>query len=288
MNRTQVLEAIVANRLEHLRAPLRDLLRPAIRVTVSASKRKRALGSSRFGGLPDLPPRSKWPTVDGIPLMFAGQVALKDVVRFKAAQALPKHGLLSFFFDGMLTGYDRGETPDRCRVIHTETTEALMRLPVPASVPTRFEVYPEVAPVFGSSWTLPEFEEIDGAEFPTIPPIVPLLRSIRDQKRYQKLRRTVRGKHLGSKLFGYPDGVQGGEIRFGAVMKHDKEERFRYEDGEITHVEQLVTEMGDLCLLFQSAMGVTWGGMGVVYFWIRRQDLEKARFDRVFAELQST
>ncbi|MEZ4223074.1 MAG: DUF1963 domain-containing protein [Polyangiaceae bacterium] len=33
---------------------------------------------------------------------------------------------------------------------------------------------------------------------------------------------------------------------------------------------------------------VPWGGTGVVYFWIRRQDLERARFDRVFAMLQST
>jgi len=115
MNRTQVLEAIVANRLEHLRAPLRDLLRPAIRVTLSASKRKRALGSSRFGGLPDLPPRSNWPTVDGIPLMFAGQVALKDVVRFKAAQALPKHGSLPSHGDDRS---DAGRTHGRKKAAH--------------------------------------------------------------------------------------------------------------------------------------------------------------------------
>jgi uncharacterized protein YwqG len=294
MSREQILEAITASELRHLRDPLAEVLKPSIRVAASAigKQEHRVLGSSRFGGLPDLPAGSEWPTVDGIRLMFLGQLDLKDLAPFEASAVLPSNGLLSFFFDGMLTDYERGEAPDRGRVIYTDTTvrAGLVRLQPPADVPEQFEVYSEMIATFEGQWTMPEFEEIDGDEFPMVPAIVPIIRTSADRWNYQKIRKKVRGKYIGSKLLGYADAVQGGEILFMAVKKQDQEKRFRYEDYKWTNLDELVAEMRDMCLLFQAACGKRqpWRGPGVVYFWIRRQDLENVCFDRSFAQLQST
>src|SRR5262245_38212495 len=115
MNRAQIIRAIDAGGLRQVRPSLLQVLKPSIRVVAAPKPRRRDLpiGSTRLGGWPDVAHGSSWPVVDEIPLEFVGQINLKEVVKFKAAAGLPRKGLLSFFFDGMLTGYDAGNAPDR-------------------------------------------------------------------------------------------------------------------------------------------------------------------------------
>jgi uncharacterized protein YwqG len=293
-DRARILAALEDRGLAHLRGAIEPVIEAAIAVTSRplAKGARVAVGSSRVGGSPDLPAGSPWPAVDGIPLTFAGQVRLSDLAPFEPAAVLPPRGLLSFFFDGMLTGYERGESPDRAMVIYTDDAAMtdLVRLKVPPDVPERFDQYGDATPVFSERWDLPEAEEIDGDEDAMFPAIVPILRDADDKDRYGDLRREIRGPYIGSKLLGHPDAVQGGEIILEAVRKRDGGKRFRYEDYQWTHRRRLEREMRDLVLLFQSASGTscTWGGSGVLYFWIDRADLKARRFDRAFAMLQST
>lgn len=57
---------------------------------------------SFLGGLPFLPPEMEWPMIDeaGEPagLIFAGQVDLADLPNFEGRKALPKSGVLYFFY----------------------------------------------------------------------------------------------------------------------------------------------------------------------------------------------
>jgi hypothetical protein len=53
------------------------------------------IGQSRFGGVPDLPPHTEWPTRDDRPLAFLAQINLTEI----AAAALPGTGWLLFFYD---------------------------------------------------------------------------------------------------------------------------------------------------------------------------------------------
>ncbi len=189
LNRSQVAAAIKISKVAHLVVPLEQVILPAIDVKLAKGKseRTRPVGSSRFGGLPDLPIGSKWPTVDGIPLMFVGQFNMKGLARLTAASVLPNDGLLSFFFDATLTGYERGEKVDRCRVVFTATAATtLIRLSPPAIVPALFAIYRDAVPVFENAWTLPEFEEVDGDEFPTIPAIMPIICTTAEMSEYQK------------------------------------------------------------------------------------------------------
>lgn len=56
-----------------------------------------ALGTSRFGGWPDLPPGTPWPEWQGRPLGFIGQIDLTEAHAAGVSLRLPKSGLLSFF-----------------------------------------------------------------------------------------------------------------------------------------------------------------------------------------------
>lgn len=59
----------------------------------------KGIGSTRFGGRPDLPSGFAWPTGDGGPLAFLGQIDLAEVHPFDIERRLPEHGVLTFFVD---------------------------------------------------------------------------------------------------------------------------------------------------------------------------------------------
>lgn len=104
--------------LGDFKAELRALRRPAIRLAVDLEDRDddendtdddndddeadepaSPIGASRIGGLPDLPPGTAWPRLDGVPLSFLAQIDLAEVRGYPGAEALPPAGLLSFFHD---------------------------------------------------------------------------------------------------------------------------------------------------------------------------------------------
>jgi uncharacterized protein (TIGR02996 family) len=58
------------------------------------------VGTSRYGGPPDLPPDVPWPLrADGKPLAFLGQINLAEVAASPAAGRLLAAGMLSVFYD---------------------------------------------------------------------------------------------------------------------------------------------------------------------------------------------
>ena len=129
--KSQLKEKIEEVGLGHHRKLLEQVMSQAIRLLPQKTKAP-PLGASRLGGLPDLPPGTEWPVIEGIFLEFVGQISLEDLAPSHAEEILPSQGWLSFFFDGMLTGYERGEAKDRCRVLyHNSPLENLQRLAPP-------------------------------------------------------------------------------------------------------------------------------------------------------------
>ena len=70
-----------------------------------------ALGTSRFGGWPDLPPDVAWPEWQGRPMAFLGQVNLEEARAAQPALRLPGRGLLAFFLGCQGETYEREEDP---------------------------------------------------------------------------------------------------------------------------------------------------------------------------------
>lgn len=85
------------------------------------------VGATKLGGLPDLPPGTKWPEKGGVPFTFVGQLRLDEIAK-QGESRLPKTGLLSFFV------HDEGDDYlSKATVIHTKDVKDLVRLELPAS-----------------------------------------------------------------------------------------------------------------------------------------------------------
>ncbi len=269
-----------------------NVARPAIRVTTHKVEADTPLGSTKLGGLPDLPPGVEWPVVDGVLLEFVGQFRLEDLVPYDVEGHLPEKGMLYFFFDGMLTGYDRGEAMDRRAVLYYDgPIDALERHEEPAhDYGYHFRVYNACAPDFKTVWTLPPFEEIDDYEA-FVPAVTPILTGTKDWEAYRELRKPLR--NFSHRLLGHPDEVQGGEMRLCVVTAQDAEGYFASDQyGNYDHHEELIEEMRRWRLLAQFASDsntdMCWGDGGLIYFWIREEDLTARRFERVYGELECT
>ena len=275
--------------LGHHAEALMGVASAAIRLTPNRMDDAGPLGVTRLGGLPDLPPGVEWPIVDGILLEFVGQFRLEDLAPYDEEERLPKSGMLYFFFDGMLTGYDRSQGKDHRAVLYCDgPLDVLERRDEPEHDHAYFDIFYPCALDYETVWMLPPEEEID-EEDAFFPPVVPILTSMDEGRTYRELRKRV----FAHQLLGHPAEVQSGEMRLGVVTAQDTEGYFatdRY--GNYDHRDELVEEMGRWCLLaqFQSdrPTGMDWGCGGMIYFWIREEDLAARRFDRVYGELEST
>jgi hypothetical protein len=86
--------AISASRFARLEDHLLSLLRPVLWIERDSDSPR--LGQSKFGGWPDLPPNSVWPTHSGGPHQFIAQFNFTEMPLFPDI-VLPRDGLLCLF-----------------------------------------------------------------------------------------------------------------------------------------------------------------------------------------------
>jgi uncharacterized protein YwqG len=109
---------------------------PSIRLVPTGRADAVQLGTSRLGGLPDLPSNTQWPTNKGNPLSFIAQVELRVIHAYDDEVILPDSGLLSFFYDAIsqsawgFSPADRGSfavifSPPSATLIRYEAPESL-------------------------------------------------------------------------------------------------------------------------------------------------------------------
>ena len=98
--RRELLNLIDEHGLSARRDAIAALLRPAIGLRTRAPvKADLAVGATRVGGQPDLPPCVAWPEGDDGPLLFVLQVQLAEVAALDLEERLPEDGLLVVFSD---------------------------------------------------------------------------------------------------------------------------------------------------------------------------------------------
>jgi uncharacterized protein YwqG len=94
MNTNDFLRTIETSKIAKHKEFIHQAIRPAIDIVMNKNA-KPILGCSRFGGMPDLPDGSQWPTHNAIPHRFLGQINFADIPPNDSA--LPSSGLLSIF-----------------------------------------------------------------------------------------------------------------------------------------------------------------------------------------------
>lgn len=246
------------------------------------------LGDSKLGGLPDLPRGAAWPAKDGRPLAFLAQIDLAAVPHPGGEPRLPREGLLSFFYlvweeRWGFDPHDRG-----CwQVLYSSTRDGLVRTEAPKAAfaaeydPDLDEPFQPCRVAFEVVTTYPELSDAamqrdDGEE------IMELYDETVGEGRS--------GESPLHHLLGHPYVVQN-PMELECQLASNG-----FNCGsELSEVEQEVAQSlepgaADWTLLLQldtdDAPGWMWGDMGVLYFWIRRQDLAGADFSNGWGILQ--
>ena len=271
MNRLE--ELLKAAGLARVSTKIMQVALPSIRLKVyPVDETQIELGTTKFGGSPELPTGYPWPEHDGFPLPFVAQINLSEVTSYDPMRLLPTEGLLSFFFD---VDAFFGSWPRRqniWRVLYdTSALTALQRVAIPETVAKRRHYRPS-AVASSAEITLPDYSQYDSTSLERLG----LSEHLTDEEEFAyydvqgQLAGTAGTKHhiACHRLLGHPDEVQWDMHR------------------------ELVGTPSDWQLLFQvdsdGAPDTEWGDTGRIYYWIRTRDLAMRDFSGVELILQST
>ncbi len=231
--------------------------RPAIAIGHGAS------AFSRIGGLPQLPENEAWPVDEaGTPLAFLCQIALPELPDLARELGFPARGALFFFYDWDQSawGFDPKDRL-KWRVLHTpEVPSAAGSRALPAGLAAK-RMYAAVSLGFSvmTTWLDPETAPA-GRE----PPL-----------------------HM---MGGYPDAIQNPEMDEECELASSGINLGSPEGWHSAEAEALRQKPRDWVLLLQldsdDVAHMMWGDGGTLYFWIRRDDLRRADFSRVWMILQ--
>jgi uncharacterized protein YwqG len=215
---------------------------------------------SYFGGMPQVPPNFEWPTKDGYPLHFVGQLHCRDI------DLIPSNnGDLLFFYDNRHWGY---KSEDFSHAIVTHIPEGVARnepdLPT-RTVPAFFgltkkrvspKTYQRVDVQFKPSTSYPCYER----ELLTFPDEVA-------DECYTEFCCSIRPE---IQIGGYPSPIQADN------MERDCVNALGVGDVDDWILLLQLFEIGDM----------VWGDAGALYWFIYRNDLDAMRFDRVWMVTQ--
>jgi uncharacterized protein YwqG len=240
------------------------------------------VGTSRIGGLPDLPPGVSWPEWQGLPLAFIAQIRLEDLD--DDDNPLPAGGLLSFVYDAeqRTWGFDPADRGS-WRVFYFDTAEALVRREPPPDLPSMGRYVPREV-IFDRFLSLPTYDQLTERL------------ELREEEHvaYYGLPEAWVEEQVGDgsphhQLLGHPELIQG-DMRLECQMAS---QGVYMGDGswrDDPRSEALAEGADDWRLLLQvdsdEGAKMMWGDVGMLYYWIRRQDLAEGAFDRVWMVLQ--
>jgi uncharacterized protein YwqG len=252
--------------------------------------------ASQLGGMPLLPQGFVWPEWRGRPLSFLGGVRLEEVKELDAESVLPPDGRLLVFRDSASVaaaaggeirddevgwGFDPADAGGSL-VFHVPDEGLEQREPPPGL--SAEAVLPGRAVSFRQRVTVVPWESFfDDVEDPAIDRYIEL---------YEAL---LAAQGLGEddpthQLLGHPDQIQGDmrlecQLVTNGIYVGDSS---GYED---PRARELESGADDWQLLFQldsdeDRLGVMWGDVGRLYFWMREEDLRARRFDAAWTILQ--
>lgn len=256
------------------------------------------LGTTRFGGQPDVPSDFIWPTYMGEsydhvvkerPLSFLAQFNCADFAKYDTEHLLPDHGLLSFFYelDSMCWGFDPKDK-GCARVYWFEDISALSEAEFPADMEEDF-ILPMVKIALSQKPSYPSWQDFTEA-FPDDD----------DDEAFNTAWEELTGEDEEdlpdrSQLLGWPDVIQnsmfeecdiaskgyylGNPEGWRKIPKDIRQEAEQTAKDRWMLLLQLDTvECDDFELMF--------GDCGHIYFYITKEDLKARRFDNIWLILQ--
>ena len=236
----------------------------AIGFSFTGSDKKVPVGSTKYGGRPDVPVDFEWPVDEqDRPLSFLFQINCAEVAIHDKEKLLPEQGILSFYFQ-LDDDIDWDHMERYARVLFFDTPSAMLSQAVfPENLPEEYRAqehrvkiyhkdsYPDFEDYFYSNLnsTTVDFDQWDNYD------------AAREQLEpgFQE-----EDPRLIATSLGYARLVQGSII-----------------DDFDANVLLLQLNSDEV-----NADGLLFGDVGSLYFYISRNDLRERRFDRITFELQ--
>ena len=278
---------------KNLRDVIRSLEKNEIIMKTTENKKVESPDDCKLGGKPYLPADFEWPTFrsadDGItrPLSFFCQINLAQVKPYDKDNVLPESGMLYFFYEceSSTWGFDPADK-GAARVFYFENTDGFVPLDLPDDLEEEYAI-PEIAVKFGSQKSYPGFEEFENYSDIDC-----------DWDDYdemlEKLGVDVDCDAEDHKLLGYADTIQGEMLteceRVSRGLYCGDAESYDNTPDEVK--ADIEKHAGDWMLLLQLSTvakgDFEWmfGDCGMLYFYIRKDDLAARKFDKMQFSLQ--
>ncbi|MGH2409021.1 MAG: YwqG family protein, partial [Chloroflexota bacterium] len=286
MDEMQMRTQLDAIGLTRISDRLVSLSRPAIHLyTTTQSDDRIVTGVSKLGGSPDLPSMLAWPTWHDKPQGFIAQLNLADIAPYAPSHILPARGMLYFFYDlwEQPWGFDPKDRGGG-RVIYFDGDVAqLRRRPAPPGPHD-----PEYATPFTACEVTCSSVLRPPSWFSTRLDSLALTQE--EQKRYSEWWfDSTKDSAPCHQLLGLPCLIQNDmeiECQFvsNGVYMGDLKGR---NDPRHDHLKAAAP---DWRLLLQvdsdDSSGMMWGDGGMIYYWIRKQDLAAGIFEHTWLVLQ--
>ncbi len=282
MDKAALLTAFEQVGISRLLKDIDALAKPSIRLyTTPIDEARLPVGTSKVGGLPDLPSGLSWPEFAGLPQSFIAQIRLVDVRPYDTEGALPEIGMLWFFFcDAEQEIY--GDDPQnrgawqilfqQGDLTNLHRTSAPARLPAESrfqacSVRFAGEITLSQVPqmeIANYDWSDEELQKYEDLIFHLTPP---------DQRAFRH------------RLLGNPDLIQDDMRLQCQLVSHG------ITDEDDPRAQELKKGMMDWRLLFQvdtdERIGMRWSSTGMLYYWMTSANLQARRFDTAWLVMQA-
>lgn len=244
--------------------------------------------ASKIGGKPWLPQDFQWPVYESDetrPLSFLCQINLEEVKSYDRDGVLPGKGMLYFFYEceAFCWGFDP-EDKGCARVFYFENIEDFAPIEWPKDIEEDY-IVPEMAVRFQSQPSYPNYEELeyhssmecDWEDYDTA---------------LEKLGVDMDAEN--HKLLGYADIIQNEmlseceRVTRGIYCGDPSGYQDASEDEEaaIQHGAKDWILLLQLTTLENEDWEWMWGDCGMLYFYIKRQDLAARRFENAWFSLQ--
>jgi uncharacterized protein YwqG len=281
MDRPELQAALDSAGFSHLAKEIDGLALWSIRLTsTSVDGASLPVGASRLGGVPDLPADLAWPEWKGLPQSFVAQLRLDDLHAYDKDNLLPSKGMLWFFYDAKQETY--GEDPKDAggwRVFFKEDTSTLRRVAFPAKLPkhSRFHT---CSLAFSSELTLPLEPQlvISGLEW-----------TDDDQEKYDAFLSTYPSAddhtQVHNRVLGHSNTLQDDMRQQCQLLSNG------VTDPDDPKAQALMAGATEWHLLLQvdsdKNADMQWASTGMLYYWIKKADLQAGHFDGTWLVLQS-
>lgn len=292
-SRAKLEELIDAHGFGKHKAAFLAATSPAVRLTTEPTDDGSIpLGATRFGGLPDIPPGMPWPTVGERPLAFLAQIRLSDMPHDAMADwPLPRSGRLSFWYDTAREPW--GFSPDDRAGFQVtwiaDEASPIERRPYPEFVEGDLDEEPilDFEPFQACAVAAEPILTIDQSR------LMEFVKSEEQFDAFEALREDLHGvqgegQH---RLLGHPDQIQGDMRSECQLVSNGIDCGGEFTQSDMPRIRALMAGADDWRLLLQidsdeGGADWMWGDMGCLYYWIRRQDLERLNFSSTWGILQ--